>query len=130
MKYVVLFITILAFSCSSRTDEIKEVYKDRGSIVSLFNSKSIMRSRGQNIILFYTYQENKKNKYYIDIEDGQYKFSNESLEYSPEDLQTKYQRGSEGYKRDIVFQVRSLLAKMDELKIRDISSDMVGIGIT
>jgi Mor family transcriptional regulator len=88
-----------------------------------------MRSRGQNIILFYTHSNNKTNKYFFEIDNSQYRFMNDSIEYVPDLLKLKNERGGELYKQELISMAKVLLAKMDDFGIRDISSEMAGAGI-
>lgn len=129
MKYLLFYITLSAYSCSPNTDGIQKVYNDRNTLINLFTSKSVMRSRGQNVILFYTHKGDKTNKYHYEIDNNQYRFTNDSIEYVPDLLQLKDERGSTLYKQELISQVKILLNKMDELNIRDVSSDMAGAGI-
>ena len=127
MKY--LFISIVFFACVSKKDNILKVYDDRIAIIPLFTSKSVMRSRGQNIILFYTYNNKKTNKYFFEIKNEVCQFTNDSIEYTPDILKLKYERGSKSYSQELVTHVKILLAKMDELNIRDFKSDLSDVGI-
>jgi hypothetical protein len=61
-----------------------------------------MRSRGQNIILFYTHSNNKTNKYFFEIDNNQYRFMNDSIEYVPDLLKLKNERGGELYKQELI----------------------------
>jgi hypothetical protein len=110
-------------------DEIQKVYNHRNEIVNLFTSKSVMRSRGQNIILFYTHNGSKTNKYFFEINNKQYEFTNDSIEYSPDILQLNNERGSEQYKQELKSHIKILVEKMDGLDIRDIKGDLSDVGI-
>ena len=88
-----------------------------------------MRSRGQNIILFYTHNEKKTNKYFIEINNNQYQFIKDSIEYMPDVLQFRHQREDELYKRELISYVKMLVSKMDEFNIRDVKGDLADVGI-
>lgn len=131
MKYLLFYISVLClYSCTkSNTEKLKKVYNYRSSIANSFLSKSIFRSRGQNIILLYTHQNNKTNKYFFEIDNRQYRFINDSIEYIPDLLRLKYERGSDLYKQELISQIKTLLKEMDELDIRDVSSELAAVGI-
>jgi len=130
VKYLLLYLILFFCSCSPKTDEVQMIYNDRSEIINLFASKSVMRSRGKNIILFYTHNKSKTNKYFFEINNSQLQFTNDSIEYAPDLLQLKNERGNELYKQELISKVKMFLDKMDEFNIRDISSDMAGVGIS
>ena len=116
-------------SCSSHPNEIEKVYGERDNITRIFTGISVMRSRGQNIILFYTHKDKKINKYFFEDINDQYVFTNDSIEYTPDVLQLTGTKGSEQYKQELTSTIKTVLSKMDELNIRDIKSDLSDVGI-
>lgn len=88
-----------------------------------------MRSRGQNIILFYTHHEKMTNKYFFEINNNQYLFIKDSIEYMPDVLQLRHQREHELYKTELISRVKMLVDKMDEFNIRDVKGDLADVGI-
>jgi hypothetical protein len=108
---------------------VQKVYNNRSEIIDLFISKSVVRSRGQNVISFCTYNGSKTNKYFFETDSNQYRFTNDSVEYVPDLLRLKSERGSELYKKELEAHIKALLNKMDDLYIRDITSDWSGVGI-
>jgi hypothetical protein len=129
MKYIIITLAIFTCGCSNKNDEAKNIYDKKAEIIKDFSSKSVIRSRGQNIILFYTHSGSKTNKYFFEIKDNQFYFLNDSIEYSPDLLMLKYERGSEPYKNELLNYVKSLLATMDALKIRDFTSEWLSVGV-
>lgn len=88
-----------------------------------------MRSRGQNHILFYTHKGEKTNQYFFEDSINHYTFMRDSIEYIPEIIGLKNKRGTELYKQELIFYLKSLLNKMDSLGIRDIKGDLYSLGI-
>ncbi len=129
MKKLALYLLLFIVGCSPANSEMKNIYNNRVKITDLFAFKSVMRGRGQNIILFYTYKDKKTNKYFFEISNNQYEFTNDSVEYTTDIMQLKGDRGSELYKRELISQIKMLMNKMDELNIRDFKSDLFGVGI-
>ena len=129
MRYTLIGFVILFYACSIKKQEATVIYNNRDRIISLFASKNVFRSRGQNIILLYTHNGNKTNKYFFEIIDNQFQFLNDSIEYVPDLLHLKSERGDEKYERELSSRLKPLINKMDELKIRDIRSDFANIGI-
>ncbi|RFS20981.1 hypothetical protein DVR12_16655 [Chitinophaga silvatica] len=130
MKYLMLLFFVFTFSCSSsKIDVINRINNDSDAIVNLFLHKSIIRSRGQNMVLFCTHRNDKSNRYYFEINDNNFHFTNDSIEYMPDILGIRKVRGTELYKQELVSHVKALLSKMDQLDIRDVLGDLSSQGI-
>ena len=102
MKMINFLCLILCLSnCSPSMDEIKNVYEKRSVLLNTFLSKSVMRSRGQNYILFYTHKDEKTNQYFLEDSANQYSFMRDSIEYIPDIIGLKNERGTESYKQEL-----------------------------
>ncbi|NLR79521.1 hypothetical protein [Chitinophaga eiseniae] len=129
MKYLLLTIVVFFSACASpKMDAIQSVYNSRDTIISLFRSKSIMRSRGENNILFCTHKDGKTNKYYFEVNENHYEFISDSITYSPDILDLK-DVDSIKDRQQLISHTKWLLDMMDKLSIRDIQGDLSDVGI-
>ena len=130
MKAIKIISLILCInSCSPSMNEIKNVYEKRSVLLNAFLSKSVMRSRGQNYIIFYTHKGGKTNQYFFEDSTNQYSFMRDSIEYNPDIIGLKNKSGTELYKQELISYVKPLVKEMDALGIRDIKGDLYSLGI-
>lgn len=125
-----LFAIILACGCrSNHNNQIEELYGNKKELLETFSGKSIFRSRGQNLILLYTHNNGKTNKYAFEITDSAFLPLKDSISYIPEMIFTSKGNISVSNKTELIPIVKSFLNKMDEYGIRDISGELADIGI-
>ncbi|PUZ19481.1 hypothetical protein GA0116948_1323 [Chitinophaga costaii] len=130
MRYILLFFVFFLYSCSSKINALQKVYNNKEKIIKMFSSKSIVRSRGQNIIFFSTHNNNITKKYFFVIDGNKYHLTDEKIEYTPDILGLKDTTiGSKLYNQELTATLTILVAEMDRLDIRDITSDLKDDGI-
>lgn len=95
-------------------------------IIDLFAGKAVMQSRAKDFMILYTHSGDKTNAYHLQMANKQFRFNRDSIEYTPDQLQIKYKRGSELYQREVIENARMLLSRMDSLGIHEFSSDWGG----
>ncbi|MDQ0966802.1 hypothetical protein QFZ20_002205 [Flavobacterium sp. W4I14] len=125
MKGIKLYIIIitLILSCSS-SDSIK-VYRNRSLFLKEFKDLSVMRSRGKNTIIFYSYLGKLKNEYFLSVDENlNYKLTSRNLIFDEYELGRKLVDSSQ-----IINFVKQKLQIMDRYEVRDISSEFRDMGI-
>lgn len=127
MNRVLFCILSLYCGCSSKNNEVNPIYKSRDELIKQFTAKTLMRSRGQNIILFYTHKNKYTNKYFFELVNDTCKFIRDSIEYTPDVM--NFNRAAATYNQELSNAVTPLIEKMDKLNIRDIKADLADIGI-
>lgn len=109
-KLIILFAFLIGCSIhKSEHDRLIKIIK----LESTFKNKSIIRSRGQNYILYNFYDYNKINKYTYDIDTDQLLAIGDSTQVFS------------NIKKDL----KNLLTTMDSFEIRDVSSEFKENGI-
>jgi len=124
---VIISVVVVLCSCSKRNSN--KIIDNQVTIINQFKSKSVLRSRGHNIIILNTIKSNKKNAYYFQIDKSKLVFLSETIEYTPEQFLTKQKQDSLQYQRKLADSLSLMLKTMDNLEIRDIESDLSDIGI-
>lgn len=81
------------------------------------------------LYIFIHTQPKKKNEYVFKKGTGEIQFLKDSIEYQPDIVELKNPKGTTAYLSELSSYVHSLLIKMDELKIREFTSDWSETGI-
>lgn len=82
MRSIFLVVLILFFSC--RKSEIDKVYKNREYLSNRCSNIELVKSRGNNLLFFETYNGLTKNQYFFDLKDDTAFLVRKEIGYKPD----------------------------------------------
>ena len=125
--------SVVFYSCSVKQRSIaNNLYEQRGYLLQEFKNKSIIRSRGKNIIMLSYYQNGNVNQFFFKKEKQDFFLSRDTLQYPVNQISSLSgvdMSDSSKYKEAMCKEISILLRKMDTLQIRDISAEFLSVGI-
>lgn len=129
MKYVLVGVFLGLIGCRSPVGDVAYIRADSTEVARSFLNQSVVRSRGQNYIDFYTHDGDRQNGYFLEIDSGVFRFDKDTIQYTPDRLEFSRAAGKVAYEHAVITHVQELLTVMDKLGIRDFKGDASTAGI-
>jgi hypothetical protein len=118
MKWLSFICLVFLLNCSSKQSRGAS-WEKQASLTNELRNSSLAKGRGQNLLLFDTFQGRKTNHYFIEVVNDAYVLRSDSLQYTPP---------SQVLREEPVAYVATLNKKLSALGIKEYDGKPDGLG--
>lgn len=121
----ICIITLFLFS-SCRPSEIDRVYENRAYLSKLCSNIELLKSRGNNVLFFETYNDSAKNQYFFDLKGDNAIIVRKEIRYEPDVVikNTQDQREVEKYVETLIKELGTYHINGCSAKFRSLGENM------
>ncbi|MGJ1421254.1 hypothetical protein ACR79T_16670 [Sphingobacterium spiritivorum] len=121
MRNILLMMLVVFSSC--RKSEISKVYENREYLSNLCSNIELLKSRGNNVLFFETYNDSTKNQYFFDLKGDTAIMVRKEIRYEPDVVIKNTQD-----KREVEKYVETLNEKLKAYQITGCSTGFGSLG--